>query len=251
MVKDHPVFNEPKNKSQKIWRYLDFTKFIDLLNNNSLFFCRSDLFTDQFEGSVPKNTAVLRDFQFKEIVVNNQKSDSRYTSNYLQVQGKKDRKNIALNCWHMNDYESAAMWNLYLKSDEGIAIQSTYNKLKDCLDESEITIHLGTVNYIDYNKDTIAWNNLFIPYIHKRKSFKHEKELRALIWSIDGVNTKSQVDFSNGGISIPVDVNKLVEKIYVSPDSPLWYTNLVQSLTSRFGFDIEVINSKINDNPIF
>ena len=230
---------------------MDFTKFIDLLNSNSLFFCRSDLFNDQFEGSVPINTAILRDSEFKEIVVKKQKSDSRYTDDYLQVRGKEDRENIALNCWHMNDYESAAMWRLYLKSNEGIAIQSTYNRLKNCLNESEIAIHLGTVNYIDYIKDAIPWNNLLLPYIHKRKSFEHEKELRALIWSIQYVSVKSQADFSNGGISIPVDVKKLIEKIYVSPDSPLWYTNLVKDLTNKFGFDIQVVNSKINNNPIF
>jgi len=45
----------------------------------------------------------------------------------------------AINCWHMNDHESAAMWKLYLKSDEGIAIQSTYRKLKDAItDDDEI-----------------------------------------------------------------------------------------------------------------
>ena len=35
----------------------------------------------------------------------------------------------AVNCWHINEHESAAMWDLYLKSNEGIAIQSTYQKL--------------------------------------------------------------------------------------------------------------------------
>src|SRR5258705_185923 len=34
--------------------------------------------------------------------------------------------------WHMNEFESAAMWQLYANFDEGIAIRSTYKRLRDC-----------------------------------------------------------------------------------------------------------------------
>jgi hypothetical protein len=38
----------------KIWRYMDFTKFISVLDTQTLFFSRIDLLGDKFEGSVPK-----------------------------------------------------------------------------------------------------------------------------------------------------------------------------------------------------
>ena len=55
----------------------------------------------------------------------------------------------------MNEFESAAMWNLYLKSNEGIAIQSTYKSLKRTLDKrrGDKDIVVGQVEYIDFNKD--------------------------------------------------------------------------------------------------
>ena len=31
MPQDHPVFQEPANPGVKIWRYMDFTKFVSLL----------------------------------------------------------------------------------------------------------------------------------------------------------------------------------------------------------------------------
>lgn len=34
-----------------------------------------------------------------------------------------------ISCWHMNEYESAAMWKLYAKSSDAIAIQTTFQKL--------------------------------------------------------------------------------------------------------------------------
>ena len=51
---EHPCFIQPKNENIKIWRYMDFTKFVSLISSKSVFFCRSDLFEDPFEGSYSK-----------------------------------------------------------------------------------------------------------------------------------------------------------------------------------------------------
>lgn len=46
---------------------------------------------------------------------------------------EKDKKRVFVNCWHLNEYESAAMWDLYLKNEEGVAIQTTFNRIKKSL----------------------------------------------------------------------------------------------------------------------
>ena len=46
------ILNYPDSK--KIWRYMDFTKFVNLLDTESLFFCRADRFYDKWEGIFPK-----------------------------------------------------------------------------------------------------------------------------------------------------------------------------------------------------
>src|SRR5207248_1539762 len=102
----------------------------------------------------------------------------------LQNMGQLNRKwrdHTAINCWHLNDHESAAMWKLYLKSDDGVAIQSTYRNLRDCFNLTEERIFLGLVRYVDYERDVIPEGTMFTPFIHKRKSFQHENEVRALI----------------------------------------------------------------------
>src|SRR5688572_28587310 len=43
----------PVPPETKIWRYLEHEKFISLLEERALFFCRTDKFPDPFEGSVP------------------------------------------------------------------------------------------------------------------------------------------------------------------------------------------------------
>jgi hypothetical protein len=41
------------------------------------------------------------------------------------------RKIVNISSWHINENESAAMWEICLQSNEGVAIQSTFKRLKD------------------------------------------------------------------------------------------------------------------------
>ncbi len=47
----HPLFRPPVNETVKLWRYMDFTKFVSMLDHSGLYFTRTDLFNDLFEGS--------------------------------------------------------------------------------------------------------------------------------------------------------------------------------------------------------
>src|SRR5262249_36502984 len=94
------------------------------------------------------------------------------------------KSSVGLNCWHVNPYESAAMWKLYASNEEGVAIKSTVRRLKDSLSSYAPDVFLGAVSYIDYGKDLIyrgnPFGNLFCAFLHKRRSFEHEQELRAV-----------------------------------------------------------------------
>ena len=47
----HPCFTVPDDPNASVWRYLDFTKFVDMLERRQLFFARADKLGDPFEGS--------------------------------------------------------------------------------------------------------------------------------------------------------------------------------------------------------
>src|ERR1700712_1245001 len=55
MFRTHPVFIQPGEDEQKLWRYLDFTKFVSLLETKALYL--PSLYTlsqkDAFEGMLP------------------------------------------------------------------------------------------------------------------------------------------------------------------------------------------------------
>ena len=51
MYEEHPSFIDPKEgDSAIIWRYMDFTKFVLLLDKKALFFSCIDNFEDPWEG---------------------------------------------------------------------------------------------------------------------------------------------------------------------------------------------------------
>ncbi|MDC4587570.1 hypothetical protein OHV59_11020, partial [Acinetobacter baumannii] len=53
---NHPSFKQPLDPNVKLWRYMDFTKFMSILSNKSLYFGRIDSFEDKHEGTYTSQT---------------------------------------------------------------------------------------------------------------------------------------------------------------------------------------------------
>jgi hypothetical protein len=100
---------------------MDMSKFISLLRARALFFCRSDLFDDKFEGSYPKGSALetlLAQLQTEQ--ASNPSLEDRVPRNQQGICVRQQfRESVLVNCWHINDDESAAMWSyMYLPMPE-------------------------------------------------------------------------------------------------------------------------------------
>jgi hypothetical protein len=124
-----------------------------------------------------------------------------------------------------------------------LAIQSTVNRLKKALDfETQHKQYIGEVNYIDYKKEYIPFDDMFFPFLFKRKSFQYEREIR-IISDVSESNIKL-----NDGLKINVDINQLIEKIYIHPKSENWYKNLVIQLVEQLGFDFTIEKSDLESD---
>lgn len=250
MYKEHSLFKKPDDENIKIWRYIDFTKFASLLDRQALFFSRADILPDPFEGSYSKANIELRPLIYKELP----KDSFNKMQEQMRLFSKEIRKFTLINSWHINEHESAAMWKLYLKSDEGIAIQSTFKHLTESFNKCvEYDIFIGKVNYISYDTEWLPENNIFCPFLYKRKSFEHERELRAIIQDMPFKN--GEIDFKKEifklGVDIPIDPDILIDKIYISPTSSEWFTDLVKSTINKYGLKKEIIQSSLADGPIY
>lgn len=211
----------PENPDTIVWKYLDLSKFLDLLLSQKLFMSRSDKFEDQYEGTFSEPT-------FEEI-----KRLSSENPKFLEYY-KEHREKVVISSWHINEYESFAMWQIFTQNTEGLAIQSTIGRLQKALiPEIKYEQYIGEVNYIDYKKEYIPFDNMFFPFLFKRKSFQYEREVRI----ISDVKNKVKV---NEGLKIDVDISQLIEKIYIHPKSENWYKKLVIDLVSKLEFDIQI-----------
>ncbi len=243
MKEEHPVFPKLENENSKIWRFMDFTKFVSLLDTKSLFFSRSDHLEDPFEGSMPKANLQQRSLWYGDMPENTLKQMSSFR--------EKLRFHTFLNCWHINEVESDAMWKIYVKNNAGIVIQSTYKRLVDVLNKNE-QIYVGGVKYVDYDIEVIPENNTFWPYVHKQKSFEHEHELRAVIQHIPSLKKGIDINIPGPlGINESVDLEKLIETIFIAPTSPDWFNNLVHSMLKKYSLSKKVFFSKLSERPVY
>ena len=256
MYEAHGLFVQPENEDVRVWRYMDFTKLVSLIDSQCLYFTRADKLGDPFEGSWPKMNVAARQAidEYRLSCLPLEYRDGFLKSRELIKPSLSDGPQYyAVNCWHVNEHESAAMWKLYLKSDEGIAIQSTYKKLRDAIIDDE-TVYLGLIKYIDYDHDSIeVANNMFSPFLHKRKSFEHEKEVRALIakMPMECNDVGIYQDTIANGVKIRVDIELLIEKIYVAPSTPDWFSELIRAVVQRYEYHLEVVHSKLDEQAVF
>lgn len=281
MYKEHSDFKSPSNKYQKIWRYLDFAKFVSMLLKGSLYFCRVDLFDDPFEGSISRVMAEARaqlyddlrdDLGLPDVAIDGLRQWSTETNRDI-------RKVMFVNSWNMSDYESPALWSLYSRDSKSIAIQSTFQRFVDSLYPASLDIHIGIVSYIDYDTERISAGTIFTPILHKRKTFEYEQEIRAAVLQFPttqtetadnggAVNTRvldidtSPIRVANDipdemfentrGILVNVSLDTLIERIYVSPTSPDWFKDLVIETAAKLGLaGKEVHQSCLANKPIF
>lgn len=252
----NPLPYEVPTMETKLWRYMDFTKYMSMLSSAGIYFSRSDCFEDLFEGAKGikklKNKYDLKYLEFfKEMIKTPpegytcQLSDEEIQQHAqlllqtLEVVGNEAKTSTFINCWHESPHESEAMWRLYSSFlPNAIAIQTTYKRLYESLG-CETDIKIGRIKYIDLNNNYASVNNAFW---RKRKSFEHEKEVRALIVNDECKDT---------GKIIPCEIGILIEAIFISPQAPEWFANLVNDVNEKYSVNIKISRSELLEEPFF
>lgn len=240
---DSPYLSTPKGNFT-IWRYMDLTKLLSLLESQKLLFPRSDQFEDPYEGNWTKLT-----------VNSLREAHESWGTSDQSIQGflslrEIARKEMFISCWSASEHESAAMWKIYLKSSEGVAIRSEYQVLAEALKVSPLVIRTSMVNYIDYEKSFFSIGDMFTPFWHKRISFSYEEEMRAFSWMKEMLNAPFfQADATS--VSIDIDPQKLIKAVHVSPTAPSWFEHLVEQVLRRYGLSCPIHRSGLYDRPTY
>ena len=157
-----------------------------------------------------------------------------------------------MNCWQIKDTETNWMWSEYVKGNGGVAINTTYKNLTKCfLERTKFDIHCGKIKYIDYKSDKFSELRGFEYYLHKRKPFTDENELRAMVLLMPHEKNKiPEDDFNESGIYVPVDLNILLDRVVLSPNGELWLRELVQSLLDNNNLHKTIETSELIKKPV-
>ncbi len=240
----------------QLWRYMDFTKYVSLLSSKALYLSRADQFEDSYEGAkgLRRRKEVWDEHYlhfFRQAIQNPpdgyefDKTDEEVEAEAqrllrdLESGGKSSRSRTYISCWHESSYESAAMWRLYSSYlPNAVAIKTTYDALYKFLGRNP-AIQIGRVRYIDLNLQYAGVNDA---YWRKRKSFEHEREVRAVLLDHKGSDT---------GKLVNCDTDTLIEGVYVSPQAPTWFTSLVNDVNRKFDVRVGVCDSEFNEEPFF
>lgn len=259
-MKISPKFEDVK-PSDKIWRYMDLTKFLDLILNKTIYLRRIDKFEDPYEGYISEAYKANLESQYR--IMQNEHGVDEGESLSLQSAHiyalNVFPKYAYANCWFLGDVESAAMWKLYGGGHNCVAISSSIYSLQEVLyeadDDEQGVMHLQKIRYVD-EASRFTGSNFLNPMFEKRSSFSHEKEFRALYLLNKGLkvlNTPSnlhqpkieEID-NDDGISLEIDVLKLISAVHISPTADPHFYSIVEKTLELAGLDgIECIQSKL------
>ncbi len=239
MTEPFERYVEQPDPTQKLWRYMDLSKFLSLLQTSKLFFAQWKMLGDPMEGFyswladiMPPGTELGQKL-LMEFLLN----PAMPFSSYL------------ISCWSANDFESAALWHMYTNAMDSVAIQTTVTRLLDSIDpEIRSQLRTGLVKYY-YGEppepgDKKGSSSEHIIY-HKREIFRCEQEYR-LLFQAEPATAQSL----SGGMLVATDLNTLIESVYISPFANSWLKDLLSTVIGgKYGLTFEISDSLLRQKP--
>lgn len=216
--------NDELPAQTRIWRYMTFWKFAAMIQGdfNTLWFTRPFKFDDKWEGVCPP-----------AYFSNMHRFGSADGVEYLRRMEASRKYGYFVNCWHMNNHESDAMWKLYGLAPDGIAIQTTIGLARSRI----MGLHrCDPVEYYDPDEQPIMVNHNPELILLKRHDFKWEQEVR--FWDIDfpinerikNGETITEADVDSGKELQITDLGEFIQRIVIAPGASPAFEKTVKDL---------------------
>lgn len=222
-----------------VWRYMTFPSFALLLQRRELFFPKLATLAkrDPYEGKLPRKILEEVARRYRPEHDHNRFSDGEAAARAAEARGRNHR---VVSCWHMSEVESAAMWKLY-GGDRGLAVRATLGALKRSFAPDARPIYISEVEYLDFSGTGELTTPFYSGYA-KRRSFAHERELRACTFVSDSE--------TSAGAFVAVDLDNLIGAVFVAPECEPWIKEVVEGVMKAYGVDKPVTRSPLYDDAI-
>ncbi len=231
MVK-REVFGDPDlDKDQVISRYLELSKFIDLLRTNELHLEPAANFDDRLEGTLPE---AIRQSMREHL----EKEGSQQSVEELEF----ERKLITnLSCWTIGPEDNMALWKIYGGSSQSVAISTTVERLITAAFNwcPEGRVLIKKVRYINHGgtlPDGVYSLDQHI-FGFKHIAYSYEREVRVILTRPSGAMRKA--------LRLPLNFNDFALNIIVAPEAPEWFFKLVKDVAEKYVVTVPVEKSEL------
>ena len=243
---------EPADPDAPIWRFMNLWKAKDLFATSELFFNRADRFPQDEQEGIPPDEYIIGVRGLNALDLKDRLELNNDLATLAQF-----RESMYVNCWYLFDEERIHTWKTY--GDDGVAVVSTYAKLKAALDAlpADDDAHLGLVRY--GTRHLTRYNTMMF-ITTKREEFANDREVRAMLWIRDkyaGINR--HYDINNFPHPRPltapdparvndfhrrkVDISVLITEVVVNPKATPPLLDEVAQVVRNAGYAIPVNES--------
>lgn len=209
-----------------VWRYMGLDKFLDLAVNRRLYFANASRLSDQYEVTLPPYTLKERENELRDRGLDGAALADELTA--FEQAHRPLRRRTLVNCWSLGRHESYALWKIYLDGARtGVAIRTSVTALRKALenggDPEPEDLYLAEVEYGDYLPDEEI--NPFTLVSRKRNFYAYESELRLFMLR--------DAAMAGDGRFVRVDLEALVDRIYLSPFAGSWFRKTFEHTLKR------------------
>jgi hypothetical protein len=242
-----------------ILRFLTASKFFSLISQRAVWFSRLGALEDQFEGRIPSPTKRRLQSENRRWEKTFHHPEHRRQLREAADRNERDGRDLlAVSCWFADGTESLQMWQAYVGSAEGVAIESSCELLVRNLVHQEYA-RIGLVRYVDFEQEDMGLylgNQAIERAFLKRPAFSGERELRIATMNLvapsclnpDGTPPTPQqlagpgmFDPVRPGFFIQANVGSLVRSARLAPGASETFEGAVHKAvaTAGFAFPIE------------
>jgi hypothetical protein len=230
--------------NKTLWKYMSLDKFIYMIENKVIFLPRADINPIYFEGrflNYDKDRLLGR---FEKDGMACPKEKAELAINVFQ----NHKRCTYFDSWQINDYECHAMWKIFGKDNNSVALKTDIKRLKKVYNnKKESDVLLTKVEYYKPTDGIKLYNNILL-FIRKPISFSYEKEIRGIIQHKYQYESENHQYPSNEIIPIN-DFHSFISEIILSPTSCECLLNEINRSLHKNGIkDIKISNSIYHKN---
>ena len=214
--------------NQALLRYMDFWKFEDLFRTQTLYFCRADKFLDPLEGTL--SVEGVHGTSASDVAFNDRVKIAPRC--YAEIAAYRDIAKAVtfVNCWHINNKDTAEMWDAYTTSTDSVLVISSGERIKAAVPQS---VAMSAVKYVDAATPRTEFDERSL-FFYKDAKFEFEREYRLLIDLKDCGDSIYQDHPDDFFRRVSADLSALVYAIQPHPHAPEGTKARIAALVAKF-----------------